>query len=74
VTSARTSFSAHGDDARVDRTVTYTNTSAQAITLNLAVDSTLFELSADSVVVPANGTATVKVSADPNAGAAGTTI
>ncbi|MGC4816614.1 S8 family serine peptidase [Micromonospora sp. DT63] len=52
----------------VDRTVTYTNTASTPITLTLSVDAPtapagLFALSADTVTVPAAGTATVTLTA-----------
>ncbi|MFI7594404.1 S8 family serine peptidase [Micromonospora sp. NPDC049359] len=52
----------------VDRTVTYTNVGAAPVTLKLALDAPsappgLFALAADTVTVPANGTATVTLTA-----------
>ncbi|MGC4770081.1 S8 family serine peptidase [Micromonospora sp. DT44] len=55
-------------DATVDRTVTYTNVGNAPVSLKLTLDATsapagLFTLSADTVTVPANGTATVTLTA-----------
>lgn len=52
----------------VDRTVTYTNIGSAPVTLKLALDAAtapagLFALSADTVTVPAGGTATVTLTA-----------
>ncbi|MET8045411.1 S8 family serine peptidase [Micromonospora sp. NPDC005215] len=52
----------------VDRTVTYTNVGGAPVTLKLALDATtapagLFALSADTLTVPAGGTATVTLTA-----------
>ncbi|MET8530341.1 S8 family serine peptidase [Micromonospora sp. NPDC005172] len=52
----------------VDRTVTYTNTGSAPVTLKPTIDAPsapagLFALSADTVTVPANGTATVTLTA-----------
>jgi hypothetical protein len=79
----------HSDPAPVDRTITYTNTGATAVTLNLAqtvsiaggpydLDPTadqgvpapdgMFGLAADTVTVPAHGTATVVSRAVPSMG------
>ncbi|MEU8211701.1 S8 family serine peptidase [Micromonospora sp. NPDC049044] len=54
--------------ATVDRKVTYTNVGSAPVTLKLTVDAAtapaaLFALSADTVTVPAGGTATVTVTA-----------
>ncbi|MET9314216.1 S8 family serine peptidase [Kribbella sp. NPDC003505] len=66
----------HGDDAPVERTVTYTNLGDTAATLDLSTDVTsdgttpapagLFTLGSAQVTVPANGTASVTVTATPN--------
>ncbi|GAB3329810.1 S8 family serine peptidase [Micromonospora halotolerans] len=58
------------------RPVTYTNTTGQPITLDLAVDAPnapagLFGLSAARVTVPANGTATVTLTTDTTRAAVG---
>jgi subtilisin family serine protease len=73
----------HDGDAPVDRTVTYTNLGAADVTLDLTTSVTdaslspapagMVTLSAAQVTVPANGTADVTVTADPNAGVAGAT-
>ncbi|KAB2971050.1 S8 family serine peptidase [Streptomyces sp. SS1-1] len=60
----------------VKRRITYTNTSNNVVTLRLTVDrgaspAGVFALGADHVVVPAHGTATVDVVADPKGLAAG---
>ncbi|SNT44994.1 S8 family serine peptidase [Actinacidiphila glaucinigra] len=60
----------------VKRKITYTNTTANAVTLRLAVDrgaspAGAFTLAADRVTVPARGTSTVEVVADPDGLAAG---
>ncbi|MER7456912.1 S8 family serine peptidase [Micromonospora sp. NPDC126480] len=53
-------------DAPVAKPVTFTNSGAAAVTLNLAVTGTgPFSLSASSVTVPAGGSAEVTVSGDP---------
>ncbi|WP_431949811.1 S8 family serine peptidase [Actinacidiphila sp. bgisy167] len=54
----------------VKRKITYTNTTDKAVTLRLAVDpgaasAGVFTLAADRVTVPARGTATVEVVANP---------
>ncbi|HKD97857.1 MAG TPA: S8 family serine peptidase [Micromonosporaceae bacterium] len=60
----------HTDDVPDARTVTYHNMSGSPVTLQLSLlDSApagMFGLSADTVTVPANGTATVDVTADTN--------
>ena len=62
----------HGDDAPVDRTLTYRNLGTTDVTLDLAVESGapagMFSLSADRVTVPAGGTASVTATGDPRAG------
>ncbi|MFK3981350.1 S8 family serine peptidase [Micromonospora sp. NPDC050397] len=55
----------------VSRPVTYTNTTGQPITLDLALDAAsaptgLFALSTNRVTVPGNGTATVTLTVDPS--------
>ncbi|MGW2352714.1 S8 family serine peptidase [Actinacidiphila glaucinigra] len=60
----------------VERKITYTNTTDSAVTLRLAVDrgaspAGAFTLAADRVTVPARGTSTVEVVADPKGLAAG---
>ncbi|MFD8077276.1 S8 family serine peptidase [Streptomyces sp. NPDC059718] len=60
----------------VRRKITYTNTTDSAVTLRLAVDrgaspAGAFTLAADRVTVPARGTSTAEVVADPNGLAAG---
>ncbi|MBG0564843.1 S8 family peptidase [Actinoplanes aureus] len=77
----------HPDPAAVDRTLTWTNTGDQAVTLDLTVRGEIaggpydtdpragagtpapdmFTLSADRVVVPAHGTASVTATAHPKA-------
>jgi len=73
--------------AQLSRTITYTNSTSKAVTLDLALDTEvlggpydvdpmadagspvpdgLFALSASKVLVPAKGTATVAVTADPS--------
>ncbi|WP_084614804.1 S8 family serine peptidase [Nakamurella lactea] len=63
----------HDGDDPVTKTVTYTNTGDAPVTLSLSADAAgpdgaaltgLFTLSADTVTVPANGTAEVSVTAD----------
>src|SRR5262249_44754753 len=60
----------HNDDVPDARTVTYHNMSGSPVTMQLSlVDSApagMFSLSADTVTVPANGTATVDVTAVTN--------
>ncbi|NIK55904.1 S8 family serine peptidase [Kribbella shirazensis] len=66
----------HGDDAPVERTITYTNLGDTAATLDLSTDVTsdgttpapagLLTLGSTQVTVPANGTASVTVTATPN--------
>ncbi|CAG6390780.1 Subtilase family protein [Actinacidiphila cocklensis] len=68
----------HGDDPKQTRTLTYTNTGSQAVALALAVKGTdprqqtapagFFTLSADSVTVPAGGSASVDVTVDTTLG------
>ncbi|MGY5031255.1 S8 family serine peptidase [Streptomyces sp. 900116325] len=60
----------------VKRNITYTNTTGTAVTLRLSVDrgaspAGVFTLAADRVTVPARGTSTVEVVADPKGLAAG---
>ncbi|MEO3816433.1 S8 family serine peptidase [Plantactinospora sp. B24E8] len=59
-------------DAPVSRTMTYHNTSAAPVTLHLTVDGNapdgLLTLSADTLTVPAGGTASVEVTADERVG------
>ncbi|MDX3236958.1 S8 family serine peptidase [Streptomyces sp. ME03-5709C] len=60
----------------VKRKITYTNTTGTAVTLRLSVDRGaapvgVFGLAADRVTVPAHGTSTVEVVADPKGLAAG---
>ncbi|MDX2643245.1 S8 family serine peptidase [Streptomyces sp. PA03-1a] len=60
----------------VKRKITYTNTTDSAVTLRLTVDrgdspAGAFTVAADRVTVPARGTSTVDVVADPRALAAG---
>ncbi|WP_433328363.1 S8 family serine peptidase [Spirillospora sp. CA-294931] len=67
----------HDDDKPADRTLTYRNAAASAVTLSLALDTLdpagrpapegMFTLSATSVTVPAGGTATVTVRVAPSA-------
>lgn len=55
----------HDDDKPVTKPVTYYNTSAHPVRLSLRVDGPkLFQLSTTSLLVPANGSATVDVTAD----------
>ncbi|WUH93667.1 S8 family serine peptidase [Streptomyces sp. NBC_00433] len=68
----------HGDDPKQTRTLTYTNTGSQDVVLALAVQGTdprqqaapagFFTLSADSVTVPAGGSASVGVTVDTTLG------
>jgi len=68
----------HTDDTAETKTITYTNTGAADVTLDLTASGTdpsgaataagFFTLSASTVTVPAGGTATVDLTADPNAG------
>jgi subtilisin family serine protease len=68
----------HADDPRQTKALTYTNTGSQAVTLALAVKSTdprhkaapagFFSLSADSVTVPAKGSASVDVTVNTTLG------
>ncbi|MFF2526243.1 S8 family peptidase [Streptomyces liangshanensis] len=68
----------HTDDQPVTRTLTYRNTGAQAVTFDLAATATgpggtpapagLFTLGARQVTVPAGGTASVDVTANPRLG------
>lgn len=70
----------HTDDQRTTRAVTYRNTTDRAVTLALNLTVTgpggapapagMFELSARTVTVPANGTAPVTVAVNPVASAA----
>ncbi|GAA1656686.1 S8 family serine peptidase [Actinoplanes couchii] len=54
-----------GDGTKAEQPITYTNTGATAVDLNLAVTgSDLFTLSAAKVTVPAGGTTTVTVATD----------
>ncbi|MFJ2776777.1 S8 family serine peptidase [Kitasatospora sp. NPDC087315] len=59
----------HGADRPRTRTVTYRNTGSADVTLRLALDTPapagVFKLSADSVTVPAGGTADVALTGDP---------
>ena len=57
----------HGDDPVLTRTVSYGNGSGQELTLHLALHggpAGMFALSADSITVPAGGTASVRLRAD----------
>lgn len=65
----------HGSDPLVTRTVTYGNSGDAPVTLDLALDfpAPLVSLSANTVTVPAHGTAEVTLTADPNLGEAGAT-
>ncbi|MGN9837267.1 S8 family peptidase [Nonomuraea sp. H19] len=58
----------------VEKTLTYTNTGAQPVTLTLALEKIAgpFALSASSLEVPAQGSAEVKVTYTPAGGAPGT--
>ncbi|MFI9817904.1 S8 family peptidase [Saccharothrix variisporea] len=68
----------HDDDKPVTKDVTYRNSGAQPVTLDLSVDARgpdgkpapagLFTLSATKVTVPAGGTASVSVTADTRVG------
>ncbi|MFG1807320.1 S8 family serine peptidase [Streptomyces sp. NPDC049040] len=68
----------HGDDPKQTRTLTYTNTGSQPVVLALAAQGTdplrqpapagFFTLSADSVTVPARGSASVGVTVDTTLG------
>ncbi|CAL9354870.1 hypothetical protein SUDANB171_00544 [Streptomyces sp. enrichment culture] len=61
----------YGGADRVVREITYRNSGTEDVTLELGVSGTapekLFALTEDSVTVPAGGTATVEVTADPAA-------
>lgn len=61
------------DDVAVTKDLTFTNTGAQDVTLDLALtaDSGPFSLGATEVTVPAGGTAAVPVTGDPRSTAAG---
>lgn len=71
----------HENDAPVEKTITYTNDSDEAVTLDLSAKITdisgadapagLFKLSTNKVIVPAKGTAKVTVTLDPKVGANG---
>lgn len=71
----------HDNDASKEKTITYTNDSDKAVTLDLSAKITdsndadapdgLFKLSTNKVTVPAKGSANVTVTLDPNAGANG---
>ncbi|WP_306205899.1 S8 family peptidase [Actinoplanes sp. RD1] len=61
----------HDNDTAVTKTVTYRNLGPAAVTLDLALDSPAFRLGADTVAVPAGGTAQVSVTADTRALAVG---
>ncbi|TCC11362.1 S8 family serine peptidase [Kribbella soli] len=73
----------HGDDSPVEQTITYTNLGDAPATLDLSTDVTsdgttpapagLFTLGSAQVTVPANGTASVTVSATPNLATPGLT-
>jgi subtilisin family serine protease len=57
----------HNDDEVLTRTITYANTGNQGVTLSLSlreVPAAMFALSANTVTVPAGGTATVTLTAD----------
>ncbi|MET7670155.1 S8 family serine peptidase [Micromonospora luteifusca] len=69
VATGTVSTSVGKDTTKATHPVTYTNTTAQPITLGLSVDAPsapagLFSLSATQVTVPANGTATVTLTTD----------
>jgi hypothetical protein len=59
----------HADDQKIVRTITYRNTGAADVTLDLSLSGTLpagmFTLSATTVSVPAGGTASVTVTPTP---------
>ncbi|WOX13212.1 S8 family serine peptidase [Streptomyces sp. N50] len=54
-----------GDNGVVDKDITYTNTTDSAVELKLSSSLTDLALSADTLTVPARGTATVSVGVDP---------
>ncbi|GAB2841307.1 S8 family peptidase [Lentzea nigeriaca] len=62
----------HDRNVPVTKTITYTNSSAAVVTLDLAIDSAaapgMFSLSTGKVTVPAKGTSSVDVTGDPRAG------
>ncbi|GGU68402.1 S8 family serine peptidase [Lentzea flava] len=60
------------DDTPTTKQITYTNTADADITLDLTLDSAarVFSLSTNSLIVPAKGTATVRVTGDPRAASA----
>ncbi|MET8331170.1 S8 family serine peptidase [Streptomyces sp. NPDC005181] len=69
VFATATAYAAQGTGGAVQRPVTYTNTTDAPVTLALSVAEThapagTFRLSASQVVVPAHGTADVKVTID----------
>lgn len=71
----------HDNDQPKEKTITYTNDSDEAVSLDLsstfadqkgtAAPSGMVTLSADKVTVPAKGSAQVTVTVDPNAGTLG---
>ncbi|MEH7613017.1 S8 family serine peptidase [Gottfriedia acidiceleris] len=71
----------HENDGLKEKTITYTNDSEKAVTLDLSAKITdnsdadapagLFKLSTNKVTVPAKGSAKVTVTLDPNVGANG---
>jgi subtilisin family serine protease len=54
----------HDDDQPVTRTLTYRNLGTADLTLDLTVDGDAFSVSADTVTVPAGGTASVDITGD----------
>ncbi|MDX8031843.1 S8 family serine peptidase [Lentzea sp. BCCO 10_0856] len=62
----------HGDDKPETKSITYSNPTDAAITLDVALKSTapqgMFSLGASKVTVPAKGTAAVKVTGDTRVG------
>lgn len=57
----------HGDDPVLSRTVSYANSGNESVTLSLSlrdVPAGMFAVSADTVTVPAGGTASVTLTAD----------
>ncbi|MEV6108988.1 S8 family serine peptidase [Streptomyces sp. NPDC051940] len=66
----------YADQTPVERTITYRNTGAADVTLNLAKDTqdAAYTLSANTVTVPAGGTAQVRLTLDPAGKAPGTSF
>lgn len=70
VDAGRIAWTPRPDRTPVNRQVTYRNTTGSPITLRLSIDhgtspAGVFSVATDEVVVPAHGTATIGVTADP---------